>query len=373
MNNTLHLHQLAQKIKNWAKQLGFDHIGITDCSLTDYHSDFQSWLAKGFHGEMNYMTKHASLRLKPETLLPGTIRIISVGMNYLPPNTKAIHILQSDEKAYISRYALGKDYHKYLRKHLAKLAQQISEVIGPFGYRVFADSAPVLEKPLAVKAGLGWIGKNTLLMNKTAGSWFFLGEIFTDIPLPIHTTPQTEACQKCTACINVCPTGAIIAPFQLDARRCISYLTIELKTAIPVAYRPLIGNRIYGCDDCQLICPWNRFARKTDESVFHPRHHLDNQDLIALFTWDEATFLQKTEGSAIRRIGYTRWLRNIAVALGNAPSSPEIIAALKQKLDYPDPIVQEHVSWALTRHLAKKNQREDNARWKLSEKLNTNY
>lgn len=364
---------LAKQIPLWAKALGFAHVGITNCDLSRYHADFKTWLAKGFHGEMEYMAKHADLRCHPEKLLPNTIRIISLGMNYLPPSTDAIKNLQSDDKAYISRYALGGDYHKFLRKRASALAEKITAQVGAFNYRAFSDSAPILEKPLGVKAGLGWIGKNTLLMNQQAGSWFFLAEIFTDLPLPINQVEATEQCGKCRACIQVCPTGAIVAPFQLDAKRCISYLTIELKTSIPEEFRPLIGNRIYGCDDCQLICPWNRFAKPTDEQQFKPRHHLDNQDLVELFLWDETTFLQKTEGSAIRRIGHERWLRNIAVALGNAPTHAAIIAALQARQDHPSELVREHVAWALKQHAEGSNQRTDNARWRLSEKLNEHY
>ena len=322
---------------------------------------------------MQYMQRHVQLRCQPEKLLPETIRIISVGMNYLPEQTNAINVINADQKAYVSRYALGGDYHKYLRKKLTQLADKIKTEIGIFGYRAFTDSAPILEKPLAEKAGLGWIGKNTLLMNKNAGSWFFLGELFTDLPLPINQTPQKEACGHCRACITVCPTGAIVAPHQLDARRCISYLTIELRDAIPESLRPLIGNRIYGCDDCQLICPWNRYAKATDQVQFHPRHDLDNRDLVDLFLWDEATFLKKTEGSAIRRIGHACWLRNIAVALGNAPSNAEIIQALKSRLTYPNEMVKEHVIWALNRHQTGSNQRQDLTRKKLTARLNMNY
>ena len=365
--------QLADQIQTWAKALGFAHVGITDCDLSRYHADFKTWLAEGFHGQMHYMAKHADLRCHPDKLLPNTIRIISLGMDYLPAGTQAVHTLHNDEKAYISRYALGGDYHKFLRKRATLLAKQISQEIGPFGYRAFTDSAPILEKPLAVKAGLGWIGKNTLLMNKEAGSWFFLTELFTDLPLPIHQEEQKEQCGNCRACIQVCPTGAIVAPFQLDARRCISYLTIELRESIPVELRPLIGNRIYGCDDCQLICPWNRFAKATGETQFQPRHQLDEQDLVDLFLWDEATFVAKTLGSAIARIGYECWLRNLAVALGNAPTTVAIIDALQYRKDYPSDLVREHVLWAIARHERKENAREDKMRWRLTEKLNSVY
>lgn len=373
MNNHVDYLDLAKKIKHWANELGFAHFGITDCDLSQYTSDFQAWLAHGFHGEMNYMQKNTDLRCQPELLLPKTIRIISVGMDYLPAQTHAIDTLLNDDKAYVSRYALGGDYHKYIRKRLKHLADKVSDTIGEFGFRAFTDSAPILEKPIAEKAGLGWIGKNTLLMNKQAGSWFFLGELFTDLPLPINAEPQQEQCAKCTACLNICPTQAIVAPYQLDAQRCISYLTIELRTSIPEEFRSLIGNRIYGCDDCQLICPWNRFANATDQNQFNPRHSLDDQDLVDLFLWDKETFLQKTEGSAIRRIGHDCWLRNIAVALGNAPSTPAILSALHQRENHTSAMVREHVAWALQQHQNKTNQRQDTMRHKLTKKLNSEY
>jgi epoxyqueuosine reductase len=341
------LQQLAEDIKAWGKQFGFQQIGITDIDLSAYEQDFLLWLERGLHGEMRYMQEHGSKRYRPAELIPGTIRVLSARMDYLPVDTDCIKVLENEKQAYISRYALGRDYHKLIRKRLNALAQKISHSVKHLNYRAFSDSAPVLEKPLAEKAGLGWIGKHTILLNKEAGSWFFLGEIFTNIPLPIDA-PVKNHCGTCTACIDVCPTAAIIGPQQLDARRCISYLTIELRSSIPVELRPLMGNRIYGCDDCQLFCPWNRFAKPTDEKDFHPRHGLASPQLVDLFNWTEHEFLQKTEGSPIRRIGYECWLRNIAVALGNASFDPAIVAALRNKLNHASALVREHVEWALT-------------------------
>jgi len=340
--------QLATQIKTWGGNLGFQQVGIADTDLARYEEPFLTWLAKGFHGEMHYMQRQGDKRLHPQQLLPDTLRIISARMDYLPPAEAAKQLLAQPKLGYISRYALGRDYHKLIRKRLAKLATKITVATNKTGYRAFCDSAPVLEKSIAEKAGLGWIGKHTNLINRQAGSWFFLGEIYTDIPLPIDTTEKSH-CGTCTACLQVCPTQAIIGPYQLDARRCISYLTIELRSAIPVELRPLLGNRIYGCDDCQLFCPWNRFANFTQEKDFHPRHRLDAPLLIELFTWSEVDFLKKTEGSAIRRIGYECWLRNIAVALGNAPYDETVIAALQQRINHPSSLVREHVNWALMR------------------------
>lgn len=337
---------LAQQIKEWGKDLGFEQVGIADIDLTHYEKNFLTWLENQFHGEMHYMQAHGAKRYKPDELIPNTLRVISLRMNYLPADTKMIETLKNPKKAYLSRYALGRDYHKLIRKRLTQLSKKISVNIGDFGYRAFTDSAPVLEKPLAEKAGLGWIGKNTNLINREAGSWFFLGEIYTDLPLPIDT-PVKNHCGTCTACIDVCPTKAIVGPYQLDARLCISYLTIELRGSIPIELRPLIGNRIYGCDDCQIFCPWNRFAKYTNEKDFQPRHHLETADLIDLFLWDEKTFLKKTEGSAIRRIGYESWLRNIAVALGNSPKNIQVTNALRKRECFDSDIVREHVSWAL--------------------------
>jgi len=341
--------QLASDIKTWAKSLGFQDVGITDTDLSQHEEHLKNWLSRKFHGEMGYMEKHGTKRSRPEELIPGTIRIISVRMDYFPPDIQAISLLRDRRKAYISRYALGRDYHKVLKQRLNQLADKIQEKIKIFNYRAFVDSAPVLEKALAEKAGLGWIGKNTLVLNQKTGSYFFLGEIYTDLPLPCDT-PIKEHCGNCTACIDVCPTKAIIGPYQLDARRCISYLTIEYKKSIPIEFRKLIGNRIFGCDDCQLTCPWNRFANFTQEKDFQPRHQLDDQNLIDLFAWDEQTFLDKTQGSAIRRAGYECWLRNIAISLGNAPSTPEIIASLESRKNHESLLVQEHVEWALAQH-----------------------
>lgn len=354
MNNAIpDFQQLADMIKTWGEELGFQQIGITDIDLSAYEDRFHAWLAKGFHGDMQYMESHGTKRYRPAELIPGTIRVISARMDYLPANTDIINVLQNPQKGYLSRYALGRDYHKLIRKRLQTLSEKISNHLPASEYRVFTDSAPVLEKPLAEKAGLGWIGKHTNLINRHAGSWFFLGEIFTNLPLPLDQ-PVTNHCGSCSACIDICPTQAILGPYQLDARRCISYLTIELRGSIPVELRPLIGNRIYGCDDCQLVCPWNRYAKPTGEKDFQPRHHLSSPDLIALFAWSEQEFLKKTEGSAIRRIGHECWLRNIAVALGNAPYSADIVSALQDKMENASPLVKEHAEWALSEQLAKK-------------------
>jgi len=346
------LTALAEDIKQWGGQLGFNQLGITDTDVHQAEQHLENWLEQGFHGEMAYMQRHGKKRSRPELLQPGTTRIITARMDYLPETTANIQAtLDSPAAAFISRYALGRDYHKLMRNRLQKLAEKIQAAIGDFGYRAFVDSAPVLEKALAEKAGLGWIGKHSNLINRKAGSWFFLGEIFTDLPLPIDQ-PTTNHCGVCTACLDICPTQAIVAPYQVDARRCVSYLTIELHGAIPEPLRPLIGNRIYGCDDCQLVCPWNRFARITAEPDFHPRHRLDSRQLLEVFAWTEAEFLAKTEGSAIRRIGYQRWLRNIAVALGNAPYSPEIVTALAENRDNLSELAKEHILWALQQQTA---------------------
>lgn len=341
---------IAIQIKQWGLELGFQQIGITDPDLSQYEPRFHEWLAQGFHGSMNFMEKHGLKRSRPAELVAGTIRIISARMDYLPPDTSLIETLQNEHKGYISRYALGRDYHKLMRKRLDQLAQRIASTVGKMGYRAFTDSAPVLEKALAEKAGLGWIGKHTNVINSKAGSWFFLGEIYTDLPLPTDEPVTKSHCGSCTTCIDICPTQAIVGPYQLDARRCISYLTIELRESIPVELRPMMGNRIYGCDDCQLVCPWNKFAKYTNEKEFHPRHHLSSPDLIDLFNWTEEEFLKRTEGSAIRRIGYECWLRNIAVALGNAPKDDDVINALKSRLHHPSALVREHVAWALASH-----------------------
>jgi epoxyqueuosine reductase len=294
------------------------------------------------------MARHGTRRSRPSELVPGTVRVISARMNYLPAAENPQKVLENPELGYVSRYALGRDYHKVLRGRLARLADRIAAVAGSQGYRAFTDSAPVLEKALARDAGLGWIGKHTNLLDRHDGSWFFLGEVFTDLPLPIDA-PVTSHCGSCTACIDVCPTQAIVAPYRLDARRCISYLTIELDGAIPEEFRKAIGNRVYGCDDCQLVCPWNRYAKLTEEADFLPRQGLDAPRLVDLLQWSEQQFLERTAGSAIRRIGYERWLRNVAVALGNAPKTPEVVAALEARRDHPSALVREHVAWALSR------------------------
>ena len=339
---------LLQQLKTWAKELGFQQLEVTDTELDHYQKHFTDWIDQDYHGEMGYMDKHGSMRYQPDELVPDTLRIISVRMDYYPPDCEAADaILDDPELGYISRYALGRDYHKLMRKRLQKLSSKIASEIGDFGYRVFVDSAPVLEKPLAEKAGLGWIGKHTNLINQKAGSWFFLGEIYTDLPLPISNNTPESHCGNCQKCIDICPTKAIIAPYKLDARRCISYLTIELDGAIPVEFRAAMGNRIYGCDDCQLCCPWNRFSVPSVEKDFLTRHPLDASGLLELFDWSEEEFLKNTEGSAIRRIGHQRWQRNIAIALGNAPRSEKIISALENKLGKATAVVAEHINWAL--------------------------
>ena len=341
---------LAAEIKRWGLELGFGQIGITDTDLSDAESAHRAWVAKGFHGAMDYMAKHGDKRTRPAELVPGTVRVISVRMDYMPPAARdSMEVMADGERAFISRYALGRDYHKVLRSRLQKLCDRIAQHAGVFGYRVFTDSAPVLEVALAEKAGLGWRGKHTLLLSRDAGSWFFLGEIYTDLPLPIDT-PSQNHCGTCKACIDICPTQAIVAPYEVDARRCISYLTIELKDTIPEDLRPLIGNRVYGCDDCQIACPWNRFAQTTQETDFHVRHGLDDVSLVELFGWDETDFNQRMAGSAIYRIGYLQWLRNLAVGLGNAPTSPAVIEALEARAQHPSALLREHVAWALQRH-----------------------
>jgi len=324
--------------------MGFSATGIARAEIGEAGGRLQDWLARGLHGEMDYMARHAHLRSNPQALQPGTLTVISCALDYLPLPPRH----RPSSHAEISLYALGRDYHKVIRQRLQSLAQRIEAAIGPFGYRVFSDSAPVMEVELAKQAGLGWRGKHTLLLSRQ-GSWRFLGEILTDLPLPADA-PIAEHCGKCSACINACPTAAIIAPYELDARRCISYLTIELAGSIPEDFRPLIGNRIYGCDDCQLCCPWNRFARIGDPQ-FAPRHGLDSASLCALFSWSEHDFNERLAGSPIRRIGHVRWLRNIAVAMGNAATDPDILAALRERADHPSPLVREHVAWAIHRQL----------------------
>ena len=338
---------LAEQIRNWGAGFGFQQVGISATELGADETHLLNWLAAGRHGAMDYMQRHGVMRSRPAELHAGTLRVISVRMDYDPPNARdSWQVLDDTSLGFISRYALGRDYHKVLRTRLQKLAERIAAEIGPFGYRAFVDSAPVLEKALARNAGLGWIGKHTNLINRRAGSWFFLGELYTDLPLPVDV-PESDHCGTCTRCIEICPTQAIVGPQQLDARRCIAYLTIELRDSIPEEFRPLIGNRIYGCDDCQLICPWNKFAQMSAETDFHVRHQLDGAALTQLFAWTEAEFLARTEGSAIRRIGYECWLRNIAVALGNAPHDAMVMAALDARRDYPSALVREHVQWAL--------------------------
>ncbi len=345
---------LAARIKGWGEDLGFQQLGISDTLLDDHEKRLERWLEKGFHGSMGYMARHGTLRSRPAELVTGTVRIISARMDYMSAEATPTSILMdSPEQGLISRYALGRDYHKVLRNRLKKLAGRIQEETGPIGYRVFVDSAPVLEKAIAEKAGLGWIGKHSNLLSRRAGSWFFLGEIFTDLPLPVDT-PVENHCGECIRCIEACPTGAIIAPYQVDARKCISYLTIELKEAIPEELRPLMGNRIFGCDDCQLVCPWNRFARPSEEADFLPRNGLDAETLVRLFAWSREEFLKRTEGSAIRRTGYSGWLRNIAVALGNvdleaADRPQDVIEALENRKNHSSGLVREHVEWALDR------------------------
>lgn len=340
-------NQILKQIGLWAKELGFAQVGVADVNLGEHPAYLQKWLDAGYHGSMSYMASHGSKRTHPEQLIPGTCRVISVRMDYLVDGTKPLEVLASSDKAYISRYTLGRDYHKLIRKRLAQLAKRIEAEAGGGQFRAFVDSAPVLERAIAERAGLGWIAKNTMLINPEAGSWFFLGEIYTDLPLPTDPPQETKHCGSCTACLDICPTNAFTGPFELDARKCISYLTIEHKGSIDPALRPLMGNRIFGCDDCQLVCPWNKFAQATTEQDFQPRHQLDDRELIELFLWDESTFLARTEGSAIRRIGYERWLRNLAVALGNGPASSEAMQALHSRESYPSELVREHVNWAL--------------------------
>ncbi|WP_439134802.1 tRNA epoxyqueuosine(34) reductase QueG [Pseudomaricurvus sp.] len=358
---TQFLDDLAADIKRWGRELGFQQIGIADADLSDEEPRLKAWLDKGYQGDMAWIGEHGNKRSRPDELLPGTQRVICARLDYLPADTDQIRILKDGEKAYVSRYALGRDYHKLIRKRLSQLAKRIEEAVEPYisssdtadhdlQQRAFVDSAPVMERPLAAKAGLGWVGKHTLLLNSQAGSWFFLGEVYTSLPLPVDTSEEHDRCGDCQACLKVCPTDAFPRPYELDARRCISYLTIENKGAIPVEFREPMGNRVFGCDDCQAICPWNRYASFSQEDSFTPRHQLDRSDLSTLFQWSEEEFLKNTEGSAIRRIGYERWLRNLAVGLGNAPTSETVVTALQQKLDYPSELVQEHVQWALQQH-----------------------
>jgi epoxyqueuosine reductase len=341
---------LAEQIKRWGRALGFAQVGIADTELAAHETHLLNWLHADFHGEMDYMARHGVKRSRPADLVAGTLRVISARMDYWPePSAAAQAVLRDTQLGYVSRYALGRDYHSVVRKRLQKLAQRIEQRVGPFGYRAFSDSAPVLEKALAEKAGLGWIGKHANLLQEKTGSWFFLGELYTDLPLPVDTA-HVNHCGTCHACIDACPTGAIVAPYRVDARRCISYLTIELRGSIPEEFRKQMGNRIYGCDDCQLVCPWNKFSHATTEQDFLPRHQLDAMHLTELFAWSEAEFFKYTEGSAIRRIGYACWLRNIAVALGNAPTTCSVLKALKMREQDASELVREHVAWALQQH-----------------------
>ena len=341
---------LAQRVRALAREFGFQRCGIAGIELGEDEQHLRDWLSQGLYGSMDWMVQHGDKRSRPQELIPGTLRVISVGLDYgRNDSDDAWDTLQDGTRAYVARYALGRDYHKLMRHRLQKLAERLQQDVGVFGYRVFVDSAPVLERALARNAGLGWIGKHTCLIDKDGGSWFFLGELYLDIALPA-AEPATNHCGTCSRCIDICPTQAIIAPYRLDARRCISYLTIEHEGAIPLEFREAIGNRIFGCDDCQLVCPWNKFAERFDEPDFRARNDLDQATLADLFAWDEGEFLRRTEGSAIRRSGHERWLRNIAVALGNAPTTPEVINALHSRRDDPSDTVREHVAWALARH-----------------------
>ena len=346
---------LRDQVEQWSQEMGFQQLGITDVDLGEHEQRLQQWLAQGYHGNMGYMADHGNMRSRPDELQPGTIRVISLRMDYLPPGFELTSQLQNKNNAYISRYALGRDYHKLIRKRLTQLGKKIQQAIEDLNqqqgmnYRAFVDSAPLLERALANKAGLGWIGRNTMLINRKAGSYFFLGEILTDLPLPTDDAYHRDHCGNCTACLDVCPTQAFVGSHVLDARRCISYLTIELDGPIPLELRKGIGNRIFGCDDCQIACPWNRITHKTSERDFSPRHNLDKATLLELFAWDEATFLKRTEGMPIRRTGFENWQRNIAVALGNAPVSLEVTDALKKARPQVTELVQEHIDWALER------------------------
>lgn len=360
-NITINYSELVEKIKCWGKDLGFSQLGITDIDLSKHEKALEKWLANNYHGNMEYMARHGLMRARPAELEPGTVRAISVRLDYLPTKAKCARILKAKDHAYISRYALGRDYHKLMRKRLQQLGKLITQYCEHFNFRPFVDSAPILERPLAEKAGLGWVGKHSLLLNKEAGSWFFIGELLIDIPLPVTTVSEIKSptnienkpntsinnCGSCVACIKICPTQAIVEPYVVDARRCISYFTIESPDPIPLELRPLMGNRIYGCDDCQLICPWNKYAKLSLEEDFQARHQLDEISLLTLFAWDEAYFLATFEGSPIRRIGYQSWQRNIAVALGNAPWDENIITALTAKLKQATELVAEHIQWAI--------------------------
>ena len=372
--------ELVEKIKCWGKELGFSQLGITDIDLSKHEKALEQWLANNYHGNMDYMARHGLMRARPAELETGTIRAISVRLDYLPTQAKCARILKLKDHAYISRYALGRDYHKLMRKRLQQLGKKITTYFenlegDDFNFRPFVDSAPILERPLAEKAGLGWVGKHSLLLNKEAGSWFFIGELLIDIPLPVSTIETTDKsttsndCGSCVACIKICPTKAIVEPYVVDARRCISYFTIESPDPIPLELRPLMGNRIYGCDDCQLICPWNKYAKLSLESDFQARHQLDEITLLELFSWDETYFLESLQGSPIRRIGFQSWQRNIAVALGNASFDANIITALEAKLTTASTMVAEHIQWALSQQNERKLVDSKNANTRLNARL----
>jgi len=344
---TIDLPRLREKIEHWARELGFQSLGISSGQLTQAESHLLEWLDRGYHGTMTYMSRHGSARTRPHELLPGTVRIISVRMDYRPEDVvDSLAGLEDLRNGYVARYAVGRDYHRLMRRRLQRLADHIADAIGPFLYRAFTDSAPVMEKPLASHAGLGWIGKHTNLINKNSGSFFFIGELYTDLPLPVDE-PVTDHCGECSRCITACPTGAIVGPYQLDARRCISYLTIELKGSIPIELRASIGNRIFGCDDCQLVCPWNRFSQPTEEIGFALNPRFAAPPLVSLLAWDEDQFLRNTAGTALRRITHEQWLRNVAVAIGNGPRDQAALDVLTGRLAHPSPMVREHVAWAL--------------------------
>jgi epoxyqueuosine reductase len=349
VNNRDHT-AIVETIQAWARELGFQDIGFTGINLHEHEAYLEKWLQAGYHGTMDWMDRHGSKRSRPSELVPGTCTVISCRMDYLPEAADAWEILESSGKGFISRYALGRDYHKLIRSRLAKLAARIRDELASGTFRAFVDSAPVLERAIAEQSGLGWIAKNTMLINESAGSYFFLGEIYTDIPFMPSDPKEEKHCGSCSACMVACPTDAFVAPFVLDARRCISYLTIEHKGSIDEALRPKMGNRIYGCDDCQLVCPWNKFATTSPEPDFAPREGLDQADLVTLFAWTEKEFEDRLQGSPIRRIGHERWLRNIAVALGNAETTQEIVNALRSKQDTSSPLVKEHIAWALDQH-----------------------
>jgi len=379
-NPAINYPELVEKIKCWGKELGFSQLGITDIDLSKHEQALKQWLANNYHGNMDYMARHGLMRARPAELELGTIRAISVRLDYLPTQAKCAKILKSKNHAYISRYALGRDYHKLMRKRLQQLGKKITTYIEQlegenFNYRPFVDSAPILERPLAEKAGLGWVGKHSLLLNKEAGSWFFLGELLVDIPLPVTSietkseSSSVNSCGNCVACIKICPTKAIVEPYVVDARRCISYFTIESPDPIPLELRPLMGNRIYGCDDCQLICPWNKYAKLSLEEDFQARHQLDEVTLLELFSWSEAYFLENLQGSPIRRIGFQSWQRNIAVALGNAPFDLAIINALEQKLSTATTMVAEHIQWAIKQQHSQQSLNNNNVNTRLNARL----